>query len=124
MPMPEMRPVMFLTLIFSACAAAVLAAGCEERESIAFYNAPKDPPPTTAPVTTIADAQAAGAGGAAAPAGGASAKTKLHWDAPPSWKEMPAGQMRVAQLRVNGEPPVDVTVIPLQPELGSLLPNA
>ena len=53
----------------------------------------------------------------------AGAKTKLHWDAPKAWKEMPAGQMRVAQFRVHDEPPVDVTVIPLGPESGALLPN-
>ena len=108
MPM-HARTVTFLTLILSA----LLASGCEENESIALYNAPKDPPPTTAPVMAVADAGGANAG----------AKTKLHWDVPAGWKEMPAGQMRVAQFRVNDEPPVDVTVIPLGPESGALLPN-
>ena len=54
-------------------------------------------------------------------AGGAA--TSLHWDAPKDWKEMPAGQMRVAVFRANDDPPVDVTVIPLGPESGALLPN-
>jgi hypothetical protein len=107
------RIVMCLTVILSAA----LVIGCEERDQVTFYNAPKDPPPTTAPVTTIADVKAAGANATAG------AKTKLHWDVPQGWKEMPAGQMRVAQFRVSDEPPVDVTVIPLGPESGALLPN-
>ena len=115
MPMRLSTPIVaMLTLL----AAAMFAIGCEENEPIAFYQAPKDPPPTTAPVTTIADVNRAAGGGAAA-----GAKTKLHWDAPKAWKEMPAGQMRVAQFRVNDEPPVDLTVIPLGPESGALLPN-
>jgi hypothetical protein len=108
MPMPPRRLTAVLMLLLVA---AVFSAGCEENEQIAFYQAPKDPPPATAPVTSIADVKDAGA------------KTKLHWDAPKDWKEMPAGQMRVAQFRVNDEPPVDVTVIPLGPESGALLPN-
>lgn len=105
-----LRNVTLLALILSTA----LAAGCGEDEAIALYNAPKDPPPATAPVLAVADA-------AGAPAAGA--KTKLHWDAPAAWKERPAGQMRVATFRVNDEPPVDVTVIPLGPESGTLLPN-
>ena len=104
---PILRALLMLPLV-------LWAMGCEDRDSVAFYNAPKDPPPTTAPVKPVADVH--GVGGA----GGA---TSLHWDAPKSWKEMSAGQMRVAQFRVNDEPPVDVTVIPLGPESGALLPN-
>jgi hypothetical protein len=109
MPMPPRR--LTAVLLILVVAAAFLSVGCEESEPIAFYQAPKDPPPATAPVTTVADVKDAGT------------KTKLHWDAPRDWKEMPAGQMRVAQFRVNDEPPVDVTVIPLGPESGALLPN-
>ena len=108
------RNVIFIVMILLA---AALAIGCEKEESIAFYNAPKDPPPSTAPVVAAADVHGGGAASAT------SGKTKLHWDAPKTWKEMPAGQMRVAQFRVNDEPPVDVTVIPLGPESGALLPN-
>ncbi|MEA2735596.1 MAG: hypothetical protein QOE14_2047 [Humisphaera sp.] len=108
------RKLLFLTLLLSA--ALGLAVGCDRQESVAFYDAPKDPPqPATtekSDVMPIADASAAGA------------KTKLHWDAPKAWKEMPPSQqMRVAQFRANDEPPVDVTVIPLGPESGALLPN-
>jgi hypothetical protein len=102
-------------ILFVAGAAALVASGCEENEQIAVYQAPKDPPPTTAPVSMIADVTGAG--------GAAGAKTKLHWDVPTGWKDMPAGQMRVAQFRVNEDPPVDLTVIPLGPESGALLPN-
>ena len=101
---------------------AVLAIGCEKKETIAFYNAPKDPPPTTAPVMSIADVNPGGGTGAGG-AGGAEAKTSLHWDAPKAWKEMPPSSMRVAQFRANDDPPVDLTVIPLGPESGALLPN-
>ena len=112
MPMPPRRLTAVVMLIFAA-AAAFAAGGCEDNDPIAFYQAPKDPPPpATAPVMPVADVKS-----------DAGAKTKLHWDAPKEWKEMPAGQMRVAQFRVNDDPPVDVTVIPLGPESGALLPN-
>ena len=103
-----------LLLLLLLVPLAFLGIGCEDRDSVAFYNAPKDPPPTTAPVRPVADVHGAGGAGDA---------SSLHWDAPKPWKEMPAGQMRVAQFRVNDEPPVDVTVIPLGPESGALLPN-
>ena len=115
------RPPILLALLMVPAAvllAAALAGGCEDRDAIAIYNAPKDPPTTTAPVIPVADVTGGGGGAAAA-----RSKTLLHWDLPKDWKEMPAGQMRVAQFRVSDDPPVDVTVIPLGPESGALLPN-
>jgi hypothetical protein len=81
-------------------------AGCDREEPISFYQAPKDPPPTVAP--------AAESAGAAA----------LHWDVPAGWKALPAREMRVASFAVNdATPPVELTVIPLGPESGEVLPN-
>jgi hypothetical protein len=111
MPLPPRR----FPLTCIAVAMLVVAA-CDRRDEIAFYDAPKEPPPppaaTQAAVMPVADTAAAGG-----------AATSLHWDAPKDWKEMPAGQMRVAVFRANDDPPVDVTVIPLGPESGALLPN-
>ena len=101
--------------ICAAIALAMTVVACDRRDEIAFYDAPKDPPPP--PAATQAAVMPAAANTAAG------AVTTLHWDAPKDWKEMPAGQMRVAVFRANDDPPVDVTVIPLGPESGALLPN-
>ena len=106
------RHVSLLVIGLLALLAGGLAGGCEREDSISFYQAPKDPPSVDATVMQTAQApQAAGE------------KTQLHWDAPKEWKEIPAGQMRVAAFRVNEDPPVDFTVIPLGAQSGSLLAN-
>ena len=80
-----------------------LLAACRKEETIQSYRSPKDPP--------VILASTSGAQG-------------LKWTAPPSWKELPAGQMRVAAYAVtDAQPPVEFTVIPLGPEAGALVPN-
>lgn len=82
-----------------------LLAACRKEETIQTYRAPKEPP------IILAANNPGGAQG-------------LKWQAPPSWKELPAGQMRVAAFAVNdAQPPVEFTVIPLGPEAGALVPN-
>src|SRR5687768_15741514 len=101
-------------------ASVVLACGgCEKEEPIAFYQAPKEPTPVLA-------TQPAGGGGTGAPAKADAAAGTLHWDVPDGWKESPAkpGQMRFATfVLADGPPLVELTVIPLGPEAGELLPN-
>lgn len=109
MPTLQRTIVVLLFLAFGGAAGI----GCEEREPISIDRRPKDPPPVAAPVQPVADAATAAG----------QAKTILHWDAPPDWKELPAQQMRYAAFRVNENPNVDLTVIPLGPEAGALLPN-
>jgi hypothetical protein len=73
----------------------VIVAGCDrDDQSIRFYSAPKE------------NAQA------------------LRWKVPPGWKQLPARQMRFATFAVNeGNPPVELTVIPLGPEAGNIPAN-
>ncbi len=61
----------------------------------------------------------AGIGAMAAP------QAVLKWKVPPGWKEIPSKEeMRFATFLVqDGNPPVELTVIPLGPEAGELLPN-
>ena len=95
-----------------------LVVGCEKDDGIARYEAPKDPAGTA----TQAAAGQAGMGGQAGAA--APASNTLHWTAPAAWKQGAAQQMRVATFIVNdGEPPVELTVIPLGKEAGAVLAN-
>src|SRR5215207_6068012 len=100
MPMsPRSRSACRLTFAVAALSvAAAVGSGCDRRDEIAFYNAPKDPPApaasTQASVMQVADPGASPA----------AEKASLHWDAPREWKEMPAGQMRVAVFRANDDP--------------------
>lgn len=93
---------------------AVALAGCDDRQAdVQVYSAPKDPPKVQPVADPHADhAQAAGE------------STSLTWTVPAEWKELPAQQMRVATFQINqGQPPVELTVIPLGPEAGDLLAN-
>ena len=94
------------------CAALLggLLIGCEKEESISVYNAPKEPATAARPV--------------AANTAPSAAANELHWTVPEGWKEAPAQQMRFATFIVNeGEPKVELTVIPLGPESGDVLAN-
>jgi hypothetical protein len=89
--------VIFLTLV---------AIGCENREEIVVYDAPKDPPPATAPVATMAMADAV--------APHANVEGPLTWTLPEGWKQKAGGgDMRFATVQVSEDPPIDLTVIPL-----------
>jgi hypothetical protein len=96
-------------------AAAFVAGGCERRDAVRTYTAPKDPQ----------SAQVASAGGAAgAPsATSASESGDIHFSAPPEWKALGKTGMSVATYRVAENPPLDVTVTPLPPAAGEVLPN-
>jgi hypothetical protein len=97
---------LFRSLKLPALLIAATLNGCDEEESIRAYNAPKDPPTS---VRAVAAASSTG---------------PLTWKAPAEWKELPAGQMRVAAFAVSDtQPPVELTVIPLGPEAGELTPN-
>ncbi|MEO6434335.1 MAG: hypothetical protein ABIP55_01050 [Tepidisphaeraceae bacterium] len=94
----------------------VAALGCEKEEAISVYHAPKE----AAPEVRAAAQPAANPSNSAA-----GSADRLHWDVPAGWKESPAKQsMRVATFVVaDGNPPVELTVIPLGAEAGALLPN-
>ena len=47
----------------------------------------------------------------------------INWTTPPGWKQLPGNAMRFASFLVNQNPPVQMTVVPLGPESGALLPN-
>jgi hypothetical protein len=81
-----------LTLLLGAL---LLVAGCDRKEDIRAYDAPKDPPPS-APAM------------AAAPTNADSGD--IHWTAPPSWKPAPPGAMNLAAYTVNENPPLKMTV--------------
>ena len=98
-------------IVISAVMLSLL--GCGRSDSITTYNAPKDPPPSTAPVLAEGEDQAA-----PTPATG-----PLKWTVPAQWKELGAREMRVATFLVNENPPVELTVIPLGQEAGDLLAN-
>src|SRR5215217_4524033 len=101
------------------------AFGCDQQEQISFYDAPKDPPPATAPVMpamAMADAANPHAGIAGAPGGPGGpgggdvdphAMGPLTWTVPQGWQQKPASEMRFATFQVNDNPPVEMTVIPL-----------
>jgi hypothetical protein len=47
----------------------------------------------------------------------------ITWDTPSNWKEMPGSESRFATLRLNSDPPLELTVVPLGREAGSLVDN-
>jgi hypothetical protein len=52
------------------------------------------------------------------------ARPRLHYTAPPSWKELPAGGFRVAAFQIGeGNQKAEVTIIPLGGGAGDLLDN-
>jgi hypothetical protein len=77
--------------------ALLLLAGCDRKDDIRAYDAPKDPP------------SAAPAMAAATPAA-TSASGDIHWTAPPSWKSAPPGAMNLAAYTVSENPPLKMTV--------------
>jgi hypothetical protein len=78
--------------------AVVGIAGCDRDDTVQTYQAPKDPPPLP-PVQT-----------AQANTGGEP------WEVPAGWKPLPAGGMRFAAYEVApGNPPTELTVIPVSP---------
>jgi hypothetical protein len=96
--------------------------GCERDDAIAIYDAPKDPPPATAPAM-MALADVNNPHGVDPHAGHGHSADALAWDAPQSWKQQPAGEMRFAVYQLHDDPPVQLTVIPLGRESGDLLAN-
>jgi hypothetical protein len=99
-------------LLIALGAAAVVAAGgaCDRQEGVRTYNAPKDP-------------QAAPAPAVAAAAPGEAEGGEIHFDAPADWKPLGRTGMSVATYRVADNPPLDLTVTPLPPMAGEVLPN-
>jgi hypothetical protein len=68
----------------------LLVLGCERKEEIRAYVAPKDPPQAAI---------------VAADDGG-----PIHWITPKDWKRLPASQMVYAAYEVSDDPPVKLTV--------------
>jgi hypothetical protein len=95
-------------LVLAAATAFVVCGGCDRREGVRTYSAPKDPQPV----------QVASAGSASAEGAG-----EVHFSAPPEWKPLGATGMSVATYRVAENPPLDVTVTPLPASAGDVLPN-
>jgi hypothetical protein len=100
-------------LLLALGAAALVATGgaCDRHDGIRTYNAPKDP--------QAAPAVVAGAGAPGEAEGG----SEIHFSAPPDWKPLGRTGMSVATYRVADNPPLDLTVTPLPPMAGELLPN-
>ena len=75
----------------------VAVTGCEKKEDVRTYSAPKD------------------GGSAAAPAGSSQATGKeVQWTVPAGWKELPPQPMRTAGFGISAEDPSAIfTVIPL-----------
>lgn len=85
-------------------------AGCEREEGITSYSAPKD---SAKPVDAVV-----------ADAPGEVQEPQIQWTVPAGWKEMPAQEMRYAAYGVSADDPsVVLTVIPLGPVAGKILPN-
>jgi hypothetical protein len=80
-----------------ALGAIVAVMGCEKKEEVRSYSAPKD------------------SGVAAAPAGSAQAAVKeVQWTVPAGWKELPPQPMRHAGFSISPDDPSAIfTVIPL-----------
>ncbi|WP_428940784.1 hypothetical protein [Fontivita pretiosa] len=114
--------------------AVLLACGCDrDQQAIRTYQIPKQP--LGAGATTLPDATASERAAASSEQGAARQGAPLHasaaggagtlrWDVPEGWQAIAAGQMRVAAYQVSPQnPEVVLTVIPLGPEAGELLPN-
>jgi hypothetical protein len=110
-----------LSVICITLSVLVCGTGCDRDESIHAYQAPKDPPPV---VQTAAPGAMPGGMPPAAPGAGGLPSGVPGWTAPAGWKELPGdGQMRAATFVVSENPKAELTVIPLGPEAGDLLPN-
>ena len=90
--------------IVLACLFSV--AGCDRREDIVSYQAPKEVE-TTKPANASRGAMPEMT---AAPA-------PVRWTPPPGWKELPAGGMRAAAFQAPDDPKMELTVVPLGPGL-------
>ena len=94
-------------LTFTIGAAAFLAAGCDRKEEIQTYTIPKTLAISSEPIADTADT-------AAAP----------QWTVPSGWTFVPGKEMRVATFKVSADhPEVELTVVPLGGEGGSVLAN-
>jgi hypothetical protein len=96
--------------------------GCDRNSSeIVVQNAPKQPPPVVQAQMTgaaMGDPHAGPVG-----AGASTAARPIHWAVPEGWKELPGTSMRFATLVVSEDPKVELTVIPLAGDSGTLLAN-
>jgi len=90
--------------------AVVLVGGCGQ-DGIKVYSVPKEQP------TPMAQADL--------PANQPTTTPQLKWKTPAGWKELPAGDFRVASFKVTGSDgkQADVSVIPLPGTAGSDLSN-
>jgi hypothetical protein len=93
----------------------VLAAGCDNRNSVQVYQAPKETPaPDSMPAPTAANPPMAAPAVASAPT----------WVVPQGWSQLPAQEMRYATFAVDAtDPKLNVIVYTFGPESGALLPN-
>jgi hypothetical protein len=97
-----------------------LIVGCDRKSAeITVQNAPKQPRPVMQaqmPSASMGDphGQAPGTAADARP---------IHWTVPDGWKELPGASMRFATLLINDNPKVELTVIPLSADSGTLLAN-
>jgi hypothetical protein len=108
----------WLLPLFAALAAG--SAGCK-RDEIQVYQAPKD-----APVPAMASPHAHGAGGADGASAASAGAARAPWEVPEGWTEKPnSGGMRIATYAVTAADgrSVDISVVPLGPQAGSLLEN-
>jgi hypothetical protein len=103
---------------FTAIALAALAAGCGGDSQIKTYKVAKDDDSAkSASASAVPDSSSQP--GIAAPFAGASAQAPalphVHWELPKGWKEIPAGDMRVAAFEITGSDArsAQVTIIPL-----------
>jgi hypothetical protein len=105
-------------IILSLAAGVVFGFGCDRDDQITSYEAPKERAVATPPQFAMADAAEA-----AAPAEQQEAAPVI-WAVPAGWKQLAGSEMRFATFRVSeASPNIQLTVIPLGPESGQLLPN-
>jgi len=100
----------------------LVVGGCDDRNSVRVYQAPKETaaaPQMPVPAMPASNSPAAPAGApAAANAGGP------QWLAPEGWTQLPAQSMRYATFRVDAnDPSLNVIVYTFGPESGAVLPN-
>jgi hypothetical protein len=86
--------------------------GCDRGEPVTFQDAPKAPPRTAVPPGH----PPMGSGAMQAPA-------QIRWEVPAGWKQMPGGEMRFATFVLEDDPVIELTVIPLGMQAGSLVAN-
>jgi hypothetical protein len=94
---------------------AVLVLGCDRSSTeVVVQRVPKQPKPLMqAQMPVAADPHSPGA----------SDGRPVHWNVPEGWKELPGSSMRFATIVVNDDPRVELTVVPLAGDSGTLLAN-